>query len=83
MDVKTVTKVNEAIHNILNNIETEMCIIDFKYKEEYQPYFDEIEKAIIHVADKFYRDYVSAKLLKMKKFNKNFAFTIINRIFAK
>jgi hypothetical protein len=67
MDVKTVTKVNEAIHNILNNIETEMCIIDFKYKEQYQPYFDEIEKAIVQVADKFYQDYVSAQVIKNEK----------------
>lgn len=68
MDVKTVTKVNEAIHNILNNIEIEMCIIDLKHKEEYQPYFDEIEKAIIIVADKFYVDYIyNAQVIKNEK----------------
>lgn len=68
MDVKTVTKVNEAIHNILNNIEIEMCIIDLKHKEEYQPYFDEIEKAITKVADKFYSDYIhNAQVIKNEK----------------
>ena len=68
MDVTTVVKVKEAINNILSNIEIEMCIIDLKYKEEYQPYFDEIEKAIANVSDKFYRDYIhDTKVIKNEK----------------
>ena len=45
-----------------------MCIIELKHKEEYQPYFDEIEKAITKVADKFYADYIhNAQVIKNEK----------------
>ena len=58
MDFTTVKKVNEALRNILANIDYETCAIDAKYKNEYGEYFKTIEDAIICSSDKFFKEWI-------------------------
>ena len=58
MDVRTVNAVNKAIHNVLDNLETEMCVLHSKFESEYEAYFNSIRSAIVASADQFHRDYI-------------------------
>ncbi len=64
MKLQTINKTNEAIKNILNSVEREKCVLPSDEKSEYDEYFDEIEKAICAVHDRFFKDYVYNKEVK-------------------
>jgi hypothetical protein len=58
MKIKTVNNTQKALSNLKDAIELEMCHLDIAEKSEYEEYFEEIERAIIVVQDKFFRDWV-------------------------
>ena len=58
MKVKTVNNTHKALSNLKDAIELEMCHLDIAERSEYIEYFEEIEKAIMVVQDKFFRDWI-------------------------
>ena len=58
MKIRTVIKTQKALSNLKGAVELEMCQLDIAEKSEYEEYFEEIEKAIMTVQDKFFRDWV-------------------------
>lgn len=58
MKIRTVIKTQKALSNLKDAVELEMCQLDIAERSEYIEYFQEIEKAIIVVQDKFFRDWI-------------------------
>ena len=58
MKIDTVNKTNKALHNILNAVELEMCVLNTSERPEYEEYFKEIELAIINTCDRFHKEWI-------------------------
>jgi predicted nucleotidyltransferase len=70
MKLKNVVNTQKALANLKDAIELEMCHLDIAERSEYIEYFEEIEKAIIVVQDKFFRDWIyNNQLTKNKQDN--------------
>jgi predicted nucleotidyltransferase len=67
MKLKNVVNTQKALANLKDAIELEMCHLDITERSEYIEYFEEIEKAIIVVQDKFFRDWVYNNQLTKNK----------------
>jgi len=72
MKLKNVVNTQKALANLKDAIELEMCSLDIAERSEYIEYFEEIEKTIIVVQDKFFRDWIyNNQLTKNKQDNEN------------
>lgn len=58
MRLDTVNKTHKALQNIKNSVELEMCVLPIVERLEYEEYFEQIEKAISEVQDKFHKDWI-------------------------
>lgn len=67
MKLKNVVNTQKALANLKDAIELEMCHLDIAERSEYIEYFEEIEKAIIIVQDKFFRDWIYNNQLTKNK----------------
>jgi predicted nucleotidyltransferase len=67
MKLKNVVNTQKALANLKDAIELEMCHLDIAERSEYIEYFEEIEKAIIVVQDKFFRDWIYNNQLTKNK----------------
>ena len=69
MKLKNVVNTQKALANLKDAIELEMCHLDIAERSEYIEYFEEIEKAIIVVQEKFFRDWIYNNQLTKNKYD--------------